>query len=78
MLRALLQTENSHHHQQQQQQQQEGENDDDDGNERSTSSSSQRLPTTGLAGVLLQAPQCIPFEARVEVFRGLVALDKQA
>lgn len=33
---------------------------------------------TGLAALLLQAPQCIPFEERVEVFRGLIALDKQA
>ena len=36
------------------------------------------VPTTGLAALLIQAPQCIPFEERVEVFRGLVALDKQA
>jgi ubiquitin-protein ligase E3 C len=40
----------------------------------STSTSS----ASGLAAVLLSAPQLIPFEERVEVFRGLVALDKHA
>ncbi|KAH7617236.1 putative E3 ubiquitin-protein ligase UPL7 [Nannochloris sp. 'desiccata'] len=33
---------------------------------------------SGLAAVLLSAPQLIPFEERVEVFRGLVAVDKHA
>ena len=32
----------------------------------------------GLAALLRQAPHCIPFTERVAVFRGLVAMDKQA
>jgi hypothetical protein len=35
-------------------------------------------PAAALAALLLHAPQCIPFEERVEVFRGLVSLDKQS
>jgi len=44
----------------------------------STPSFSSSSPASGLAAVLLSAPQLIPFEKRLEVFRGLVALDKQA
>ncbi|CAD7704872.1 unnamed protein product [Ostreobium quekettii] len=32
----------------------------------------------GLANLLLCAPQCVPFDDRVEVFRGLILADKQA
>lgn len=32
----------------------------------------------GLAALLLQAPQCIPFEERVAVFRGLIEMDKHS
>lgn len=32
----------------------------------------------GMANVLLSAPHCIPFDDRVQVFRGLVAADREA
>lgn len=33
---------------------------------------------TGMANVLLSAPHCIPFEERVQVFRGLITADREA
>ena len=62
--------------------------DDGDDNDRGNVAENQRItatttsidktPANALASILLDAPQCIPFTSRLEVFRGLIMMDKQA
>jgi hypothetical protein len=84
VLRALLQVDRSNSVSQEEDEGEEEEDEEKDSiqqqRSRSLSSPSTSLSSSasGLAAVLLSAPQLIPFEERLEVFRGLVALDKQA
>jgi hypothetical protein len=73
VLRALLQVDRSSSQDEQEDEENEGQR-----SHPVTTSSSSTSAATGLAAVLLSAPQLIPFEERVEVFRGLVSLDKQS